>query len=107
MSVWLRHYQARMLFMRDLGIMELNDEDVWIDVSLEEALRSAEEFRDQALPPEVPQAWIELAGKETLVAADSSQSGQQSTRDNSSGKRAKGKSLLSRLLEKKLSLIHI
>jgi hypothetical protein len=101
MSVWLRHYQARMLFMRDLGIMELNDEDVWIDVSLEEALRSAEEFRDQALPPEVPQAWIELAGKETLVAADSSQSGQQSTRDNSSGKRAKGKSLLSRLLEKK------
>ena len=98
MSVWLRHYQARMLFIRDLGIMELNDEDVWMDVSLEEALRSAEEFRDQALPPEVPQAWIELAGKKTLVAEDSSQSGKQSTSDNSNGKR---KSLLSRLLEKK------
>ena len=35
MSAWLNHYETRMMLYRDLGIMELDDEGMWIDRPLE------------------------------------------------------------------------
>lgn len=55
MSVWLNYYAERMLLMRDLGIMRLDENGIWIDETIEEALSAATgEF---TLPPEVPGEW--------------------------------------------------
>ena len=37
MSAWLNHYETRMMLYRDLGIMELDDEGMWIDRPLNES----------------------------------------------------------------------
>jgi hypothetical protein len=57
MSVWLNYYAERMLLMRDLGIMRLDENGLWIDESIEEAL--ATDSGDDPLPPEVPGQWLE------------------------------------------------
>jgi hypothetical protein len=60
MSVWLAHYAARMGLMRDLGIMRLDENNMWIDEPLEDALRAAEaSAASYSLPPELPDAFIE------------------------------------------------
>lgn len=57
MSVWLNYYAERMLLMRDLGIMRLDENGIWIDETIENALSAASgEF---TLPPEVPGEWTE------------------------------------------------
>jgi hypothetical protein len=56
MSVWLNYYAGRMALMRDLGIMRLDQNGMWIDETIEEALSAASgEF---TLPPEVPGEWM-------------------------------------------------
>jgi hypothetical protein len=57
MSVWLNYYAERMLLMRDLGIMRLDESGIWIDETIEEALSAAS--GDFTLPPEVPGEWTE------------------------------------------------
>ena len=60
MSVWLAHYAARMGLMRDLGIMRLDENNMWIDEPLEDSLRAAEASAvPYSLPPELPDAFIE------------------------------------------------
>jgi hypothetical protein len=59
MSVWLNHYATRMILMRELGLMELDDQGIWIDVPLEEALLRVEECFIEPLPPSIPQEWFE------------------------------------------------
>ena len=56
MSVWLNYYAGRMALMRDLGIMRLDENGIWIDETIEEALASAS--GDFTLPPEVPGEWM-------------------------------------------------
>lgn len=56
MSVWLAYQATRMRLARDLGIMELDANEMWIDQPLSDADRaSAEEL---PLPPAVPEEWI-------------------------------------------------
>jgi len=57
MSVWLNYYAARMVLMRELGVMRLDDDGLWIDEPLDEALRAAAD--EYALPPEVPSEWMQ------------------------------------------------
>ncbi len=69
MSVWLNYYADRIRLMRDLGLMQLDNEGNWIDVPLEEALvcghsegePAAEELE---LPPAVPDEWMRQAFEE-------------------------------------------
>jgi hypothetical protein len=64
MSVWLNHYGQRMLLMRELGLMELDERGIWIDRPLEDLLPGVDLSQPEPLPPEVPQAWIdELNGE--------------------------------------------
>jgi hypothetical protein len=56
MSVWLNYYAGRMTLMRDLGIMQIDENGLWIDRPIEEVMReAAEEYR---LPPTVPGEWF-------------------------------------------------
>jgi len=57
MSVWLNYYAARMTLMLQLGLMEINERGLWVDVPLDEALQAA--YADCPLiPPAVPNEWI-------------------------------------------------
>jgi hypothetical protein len=60
MSVWLAHYSARMTLYRELGIMQLDNEGMWIDTPLEWTEQLTAE--PQPLPPEVPQEWLDDGG---------------------------------------------
>ena len=59
MSVWLNHYAQRMLLVRELGLMQLDDQNLWIDRPLEELLANAEMCPPDDLPPDVPQQWFD------------------------------------------------
>jgi len=67
MSVWLAYYAGRMSLMRDLGVMRLDENGLWIDEPLEDALEEARKH-PTVLPPAVPEAWLRQAevGLETV-----------------------------------------
>ena len=56
-SVWLRYYQTRAVLARELGVMELADDGLWID----KPLCRADDVtgKDLELPPPVPQEWLD------------------------------------------------
>ena len=56
-SVWLRYYQTRAVLARELGVMELADDGLWIDKPLGRADTTTD--ADLELPPPVPQEWLE------------------------------------------------
>ena len=60
MSVWLNYYSNRVLLIRDLGIMQLDENGSWIEMPLDKTL-CLDEATLCELPPEVPQQWIEEA----------------------------------------------
>lgn len=63
MSVWLRYYAYRMQLMRDLGVMELDEQGRWIDRPLDEILadiRSQGRCRPTELPPSIPTEYWQL-----------------------------------------------
>lgn len=60
MSVWLNYYAGRMLLMRDLGVMLLDEEGRWIDVPLDEIL-DRESYAQNELPPAIPNEWWQHA----------------------------------------------
>jgi archaellum component FlaC len=69
MSVWLNHYATRMVLLRDMGVMRLDDQGRWIDLPLDQLIAEATPPCD--LPPDVPVQWLRDAGidPETLKAS--------------------------------------
>lgn len=55
-SVWLRYYQTRAMLARELGLMELSDDGLWIDKPL--CLASTATDDDVEMPPPVPDEWL-------------------------------------------------
>jgi hypothetical protein len=69
MSVWIGYQAATMRLYRDLGIMQLDDNNLWIETPLFAAERGGPEQAE--LPPEVPQSWfdaLDRADKESQPA---------------------------------------
>ncbi len=66
MSVWLNYYSTRMLLIRDLGIMELDERDRWIDMPIDESLCIDQEMLCE-VPPNVPQEWVKQAFEEGKI----------------------------------------
>lgn len=66
MSVWLNHYATRMVLMRELGLMELDERGIWIDVPLADALARAEMNPVEPLPPAVPKEWLDALEAESV-----------------------------------------
>lgn len=66
MSVWIGYQAATMRLYRELGLMQLDDEGIWIPTPIQGAARmSAEEAE---LPPDVPQAWLDALGPDDGAA---------------------------------------
>ena len=66
MSVWLNYYADRMRLMRDLGLMQLDEQGNWVDVPLDEALACGFEAEEVELPPAIPDEWMRQAFENTL-----------------------------------------
>ena len=64
MSVWLNYYAARMQLMRELGIMIVDDQGIWVDIPLSEATRATAE--ELPAPPALPEQLWELPFPEDL-----------------------------------------
>lgn len=62
MSVWLNYQAARVQLLRELGIMEVDEEGMWVDRPLEAAGKAAP--ADAPLPPPVPDLLFEATGPE-------------------------------------------
>jgi len=62
MSVWLNYYATRMQLMRELGVMQLDEQGRWIDTPLTLPDRPSPE--EVAPPPAVPVQWMELVNQE-------------------------------------------
>jgi outer membrane protein TolC len=58
MSVWLNHMAERMGLYRELGIFRVDEDCIWIDEPLDEALRRVAAKEKEPLPPDVPKAWL-------------------------------------------------
>ena len=59
MSVWLNYYATRMQLMRELGLMQLDEQGRWIDTPLSAMERPSPE--EIAPPPAVPAEWMDEA----------------------------------------------
>lgn len=59
MSVWLNYYATRMQLMRELGVMQLDEQGRWIDTPLSAAELPAPE--ELAPPPALPIEWMDEA----------------------------------------------
>lgn len=60
MSVWLNHYATRMVLMRDLGIMILDEEGGWVDESIPAGSMPYYEGEEFLPPPPVPAEFFEV-----------------------------------------------
>ena len=58
MSVWLNYHAGRMRLMRELGLMRIDEDGIWTEQSLQDALESSD-FIDP-LPPGIPRKWIDM-----------------------------------------------
>src|SRR5262245_2864647 len=67
MSVWLNYQAERARLYRELGIMKIGDDGLWIDEPLETAL--CDVFEEDPLPPDAPGEWLTLAEIDPPVPA--------------------------------------
>ncbi len=59
MSVWLNYHAGRMRLLRDLGIIRIDDDGLWIEESVQDALNAAMAGVPVEMPPDVPEQWYE------------------------------------------------
>jgi hypothetical protein len=59
MSVSLNYHAGRMRLLRDLGIIQIDNEGVWIEESVQGALDAAMAGVPVEMPPDVPEQWYE------------------------------------------------
>lgn len=58
LSVYLNYYANRMVLMRELGIMQIDDQGLWIDEPIELTLATLRQYECEVLPPDVPDEWL-------------------------------------------------
>jgi hypothetical protein len=56
-SIWINYYATRIALAQQLGVMELDDDGIWIDKPFSQAERCAAD--ELPLPPPVPQEWLD------------------------------------------------
>ena len=59
MSVWLNYHAGRMRLLRDLGIIRIDDDGLWIEESVQNALNAAMAGVPVEMPPDVPAQWFD------------------------------------------------
>jgi outer membrane protein TolC len=89
MSVWLNYYAGRMQLMRDLGVMQLDEEGRWIDLPLSDLVPQAAD-EPTGVPPAIPQQWWEGAEPlESVPPQDTEEPGQLDNATHSSRRSAR------------------
>ncbi|MGZ0163193.1 MAG: hypothetical protein ACKVII_04695 [Planctomycetales bacterium] len=73
MSVWLNYHAGRMRLLRDLGIIRIDDDGLWIEESVQDALNAAMAGVPVEMPPDVPAQWYETL--ENLPEPDAAEGG--------------------------------
>jgi hypothetical protein len=56
-SIWINYYATRIGLAQQLGVMELDDDGIWIDKPFSQAERCGAD--EDPLPPAVPQEWLD------------------------------------------------
>ena len=56
-SIWINYYATRASLAQQLGVMQLTDDGLWIESSLDCVERAADD--EMPLPPPVPQEWLD------------------------------------------------
>ena len=56
MSVWLAYYASHMTLIRDLGVMQLDENGLWVTQPLDQVERMAAD--ECLLPPSIPEKWF-------------------------------------------------
>ena len=56
MSVWLAYYGTHMLLIRDLGVMQLDENNLWVAQPLDQVERMRTD--ECLLPPAIPEQWF-------------------------------------------------
>ena len=56
-SIWINYYASRASLAQQLGVMDLDENGIWIEKPFELASRSRDE--ELPLPPPVPQEWLD------------------------------------------------
>jgi hypothetical protein len=56
-SVWINYHADRMRLLRELGLLQIDQDGVWIEETIENAVRRSTE--QDPLPPEVPAEWYQ------------------------------------------------
>jgi hypothetical protein len=59
MSVWLNYYATRMQLARELGVMAIDENGLWIDEPIPATVPMLEGGEDLLAPPVVPEVWFE------------------------------------------------
>ena len=59
-SIWINFWADRMRLLRELGLMQTDDTGVWIEESIEDAVRRSGQ-QEEPVPPEVPAKWLQDA----------------------------------------------
>jgi len=56
-SIWINYYASRASLAQQLGVMDLDENGIWVEKPFELASRSRDE--ELPLPPPVPQEWLD------------------------------------------------
>ncbi len=76
MSVWLAYYASRMTLIRDLGVMQLDENGLWVAQPLDQVERMRAD--ECLIPPAIPDQWfkdLDAAGATGAAPGSSSESG--------------------------------
>ncbi len=76
MSVWLAYYATHMTLIRDLGVMQLDENNLWIAQPLDQVDRMRAD--ECLLPPSIPDQWfkdLDAAGATGASSGSTSESG--------------------------------
>ncbi|NQV28828.1 MAG: TolC family protein [Rhodopirellula sp.] len=57
MSVWLNYHAGQMRLLRELGIIRIDDDGLWIEESVHDAVNAAMTEASVDMPPDVPEQW--------------------------------------------------
>lgn len=61
MSIWLNYYETRMQILREMGVMKIDPNGMWIDEPFDPTAFPRASAGEYPIPPDLPQEWIEQA----------------------------------------------
>ena len=77
MSVWLAYYASHMTLIRDLGVMQLDENNLWVAQPLDQLERMGSD--ECLLPPSIPEQWFKDLDSAGASGSDSASGAEGTT----------------------------